>query len=288
MGGNTCSPAAFQTKNLRKMRRGEFVRVGAWLASSRWPIGGLSGSRSTPPTTEQRPQMKTRLDAIMNHWSHVAAIYGGADAKRFRTNLKRASKASSETADLFARFEGDGHLLVADDVETLRKAARLLATLADDFEVAQRKSDRLKRDAEALSKSQHEAEIQRVILDLFGKNLCSDAHPVQGDHPVLAMAKDLAYFDRAGVDELAARLRCDRGLISGGVNIGMLQWYADRGQVEPAARILAENRIGMRYPGRAHTDAHNIRWYHASWDDFISWRSIHLQVRAVCQAKGPE
>lgn len=140
----------------------------------------------------------------------------------------------------------------------------------------------------ALSEAKREAEIQQAILDLFGENPRSDALPVNGDHPVLVMAKDLAYFDWIGVNELAARLGCERGLVTGSSNIEMLQWHADRGQLEPAARIIAENRIGMRLPGRAHTDDYNTRWYHASWDDFISWRNTRRRVGAVCQTKDSE
>ncbi len=231
-------------------------------------------------------KMKTRLDAITAHWANLAQYYGGANAKRYRTNLKRAATAAHNTADLFARFEGEGRKIVIDDIETLRKAALLLTKLADEFEVAQRKADRIKADAVAHAKAQHEAEIHKALIELFGTIPNDTDNCVQGEHPVLIMGKDLAYFDRAGVDEFAKSKGCDRGLLSCSSNIGNLHWHAERGHVKDVARIIAENRISSRYPGRAHADGNNQRYYHAGWDDFIAWRSIRMQVRAACQPAG--
>lgn len=230
--------------------------------------------------------MKTRLDAITAHWSNLAQYYGGANAKRYRTNLKRAATAARDTAELFARFEGEGRRIVMDDIETLRKAALLLTTLADEFEVAQRKADRIKAEAEDQAKAKHEAEIDNALIELFGSVPKDNANCLQGEHPVLVMGKDLAYFDRAGVDEFAKSKGCERGLLSNSCDIGNLHWHAERGHVKEVARIIAENRISSRWPGRAYTDAHNTRYYHAGWDDFIAWRNIRIQVRAACQPAG--
>lgn len=232
--------------------------------------------------------MKTRLEAIVAHWASVARFWGGTDAKRYRGNLKRASTAASDTAKLFSSFEGEGRRLVAEDVETLRKAATLLAQLADDFEVAQRKADRIKADAEAKAKAEHAEQVRQVLVELFGVVPKDETVPADADHPVLSMARDLALFDRAGADEVAKGKGCERGLLQGSSNIGNLKWHADRGHVGECAKIIAENRIDGAYPGRGHVDRYDVRWYHACWKDFMEWRKVRLQVRAACQAPGQD
>lgn len=229
--------------------------------------------------------MKTRLEAITAHWEGLAKYYGGTNAKRFRTNLKRAATAASETANLFAGFEGEGRRLVDNDIETLRKAASLLSQLADDFEVAQRKADRAKATSDAQIKAKHQAQIAQVIKELFGDMPINKAIPMPSDNPVIAMAKDLAYFDRAGVDELAKSKGCDRGLLSNSYDTSHLNWCAERGQVQEAARIIAENRLSSCYPGRAYVDElRGTRWYHAGWDDFIAWRENHRKEEGPGQS----
>lgn len=221
--------------------------------------------------------MKTRLEAISAHWATMAQYYGGANAKRYRTNLKRASTAARETADLFARFEGEGRHLVADDIETLRKAANLLHALSEEFEVAQKKADRVKANKIAEAEAKRKAEVSAVLVELFGSATPWKTVPEE----VLSMGLDLALFDRAGVDEMAKEKGCSKGLLSGSFNIGTIKWDADRGKAEPVAMLLAENRLDTRYPGKKHYNTHHELWYHAGWDDFIAWRKIRQQVRAL-------
>lgn len=233
--------------------------------------------------------MKTRLEAIVAHWASVAQYYGGAAAKRFRTNLKRASTAACETADLFARFEGDDRQLVAEDIETLRKASRLLHQLAEDFEVAQRKADRIRADKEAEAEAKQRAAVKAAMIELFGTDKPSQTQPADPsvEHFVLSMARDLAYFDNAGVVEYAKSKGCDRGLFSNTYGISQLPWMVNRGQIDECARLIAENQVSAPARGHAGTrDSHGERWYHAGWEDFLAWRKVRQQVRVACQLPG--
>ncbi|RIX44660.1 MAG: hypothetical protein D3M94_14325 [Rhodocyclales bacterium GT-UBC] len=236
--------------------------------------------------------MKTRLEAIIAHWASLAQFYGGTNAKRYRTNLKRASTAARETAQLFSRFEGESRQLVDEDIETLHKASRLLGQLAEDFEVAQRRADHIKADKEAEAESKRQLKIRAVMMDLFGTDKPSmiQATDQSVEHIVFSMARDLAYFDRAGVDEYAKLKGCDRGLISDVYNARLLSFNADRGLIDECAQQIAESRLLSDTRGYAAANRDNCgqRWYFAGWDDFLDWRKIRGQVRAVCQAPDPE
>lgn len=208
--------------------------------------------------------MTKRIDAIVKSWQTGAKYRGGEDAKRFRGNLKRASTAASECARLFDGFEGQDRIDRADDIETLRKAAKLLEALADDFEVAQRKTDKIKKDAEREAQDNRAKEVAGAIKELFGDSPDPDA--------VFAMASDLVYFDGAGSYEFGRTKGCQRGLLSGSWNIGELRYAVSRKDLKTALKLIAENRLESRWPGRAGGDIHKETYWHAGWDDFLLWR----------------
>lgn len=147
--------------------------------------------------------MSKRLDAIVKQWATSAKYYGGKDAKKYRGNLKRAATAARDTATLFDGYPYAERAELMDDIELLRKAAKLLDELADDFEVAQRKADKIQKDAIQAREKKDEAERQAAILELFGATPDPDT--------VYALALDLVYFDTRGSDES----RRQRG-VSGG------------------------------------------------------------------------
>lgn len=227
----------------------------------------------------------SRLDAIVRHWANLAQYYGGANAKRYRGNLKRASTAARETADLFSRMDNfEDRQLLAKDIATLRDAAQLLAALADDFEVAQRKADKIKTDRERQRAAEYEARIKTVEQELFGHLKAAIAAKTltasEAADQILAMARDLVEFDKIGAEQYGHGKGCSRGLVGNAHRIYDLEYAVKQGDTTKAARILAENRDAMYAKGRASTDRHDTRWYHAGWEDFIAWRQLRQTVKA--------
>ncbi len=214
-----------------------------------------------------------RLEAIVQHWSHLAQYYGGDSAKRYRGNLKRAATAARETASLFERFEGQSRQVVAKDIETLRTAAALLSQLSDDFEVAQRKADAVKKAAIKKREEEETSRIQEKTKELFGEQ----PDPEQ----VFSMARDLVEFSRTGVDQFAMTKGCDRGVLSGEHDTGSLDWDARHKNLARCLRSLATNAIETRYPARQVRDSRDTLWYHANWQDFLEWRKDRQTVRAM-------
>lgn len=222
--------------------------------------------------------MSKRLDAIVRQWAGSAKFYGGKDAKKYRGNLKRAATAARDTATLFDGYPYPERTELAEDIELLRKAAKLLDELADDFEVAQRKADKIQKDAILAREKKDEAERQAAIMELFG------ATP--DPETVYAMALDLAYFDGRGSDEFARTKGCERGLLAGNFDISGLSYAARNKDLKGTLKRLADNRIASQWPGRLHVTSSGERWWHAGWDDFLAWRKVREQVRNVCQMPG--
>ena len=148
-----------------------------------------------------------RLPAIMAHWSQVAQYYGGASAKRYRSNLKRAATAARDTANLFDGFDLDARRVLQGDIELLRKAAELLSQLSDEFAAAQKQGDRIQEEARKSREAEDSRRIHAKIVELFGAE--PDPEEVYG------MAIDLADFCSTGVSDFALLKGCDRGLLSG-------------------------------------------------------------------------
>lgn len=223
--------------------------------------------------------MTKRIDAITKHWAAGAKWRGGEDAKKFRGNLKRAATAAQNCADLFHAFDGEDRLDRAEDIKILLQAATLMAQLADDFEVAQRKADRVKKDEEKKRAAEREAALKAAALTLFGTNPDPEA--------VLALGADLLYFDGPGADEFARSKGYDRGLFAGTYGISDLRFAVQRKDAKACARLIADNYTTIPAKGYPHTVARdNERWWHAGWPDFIEWRKVREQVRNVCTPAG--
>lgn len=207
---------------------------------------------------------KTRLQAIIAHWSHVAQYYGGAAAKRYRTNLKRAATAASNTANLFDGFDNESRRALQGDIEILRKAAVLLSQLSDEFAAAQTQGDRIQEEARRKREVEEAQKIDTKVSELFG--------PSPDPEQVYGMAIDLSEFCSTGVNQFAQLKGCDRGLLSGEFRANELKYEAQQKRLASCMEIIATNAIESRYPGRQHNDLRDIRWYHASWNDFLEWR----------------
>jgi len=256
---------------------GKEAKLGLWLVGrgEEKGVGRVGFKRQYRGLIDEYLGMSKRIEAITKHWTTTAQYHGGANAKTFRTNLRRAATAAETCAKLFAAFEGQDRADRFEDIDALRKAARLMESLADDFEVAQRKADRIQKDAEKKRAAQAEANRQAAIKELFGTD------PVKEE--VYRLAEDLVYFDRAGADEYARSKGCKRGLLGGSFRVSELTWFIQKDQFAQVLSIVADNRIETRWPGRAHEDGYGDRWFHCGWDDFLTWRSVRQQVRNVVE-----
>lgn len=209
-----------------------------------------------------------RIEDLVRRWSRLSGIFGGEAAKRFRTEARRSATGIRGLADTLSD-PGLNKDIWQDDIATIRAAANLLDRLGGEFEVAQRKCEKIRKDETARYEAERNQKIAEARQSIFGTS--------RDSQEVMSLASDALAFVNACPAWAKERHGTDSGY-----------WPLDddwrlgdairQGKVDVAANILSKNYLvnwtgtSRIYGKVANHDDGTTDWF-AHWDDFIEWRS---------------
>lgn len=219
-----------------------------------------------PRTSKPKPVTSQRREAILT--THVFSRPEWKSttdkAKRLQINTRRAVTAIREVVQIIEYLPpNERHELVAD-VEQLQTTSSLLAQIARIFEHCKENSERAVKRADAERTAQRNADVERLIKEMFGESPAPEQ--------VQACARDLLLFDSKGVAEEYAK---SKGFQTGFVSVNQV-WeirYALNGPVARLAKLLATERLDMHKRGIGFVDNNGLRNISFGWLDFEDWRA---------------
>lgn len=221
-------------------------------------------SRSKPVTSQRREAILSTHVFSRPEWKSTTD-----KAKRLQTNTRRAVTAIREVVEIiqFLPFPERQELLA--DVEQLQSASALLAQVAKIFEHCKENSERAVKRADAERAAQRNADVERLIKEMFGE--------APAPEPVQSYARDLLLFDTRGVAEEYAK---SKGFQTGFVSVNQV-WeirHALNGPVTRLARLLATERLDMHKRGIGFVDNNGLRNISFGWMDFEDWRATTKRI----------
>lgn len=222
-------------------------------------------------TSKPKPVTNQRREAILS--AHVFSRPEWKSttdkAKRLQTNTRRAVTAIREVVEIIQLlpFTERQELLV--DVEQLQSASTLLTQVARIFEHCKEHSERAVKRADAERAAQRNADVERLIKEMFGESPAPEL--------VQAYARDLLLFDTRSVAEEYAKSKGFQTGFIGGNHISEIR-YALNGPVARLTKLLAMERLDMHKRGIGFVDNDGLRNVSFGWMDFEDWRATTKRI----------
>lgn len=217
-------------------------------------------------TKKQKPVTNQRREVILS--AHVFSRPEWKSttdkAKRLQINTRRAVTAIREVVEIIQLLPISERQELLADVDQLQSASALLAQVARIFEHCKENSERAVKRADAERAAQRNADVERLIKEMFG----TSPAPEQ----VQAYARDLLLFDTRGVAEEYAK---SKGFQTGFISVNQV-WeirHALNGPVARLAKLLATERLDMHKRGIGFIDNDGLRNVSFGWMDFEDWRA---------------
>lgn len=109
---------------------------------------------------------EARILNMTERWATWSKFDGGKVAKTYRGKARTASTVLAQIACVLDHHEMDSKLW-ASDVKTLLEASTLLARLGNEFEVAQRKGEKIKKEHTAKRVAEEKATEGKIIREIL-------------------------------------------------------------------------------------------------------------------------
>ena len=195
------------------------------------------------------------------------------EAKRFRTNAKKAATAARETASILSGADFEDRLAMIGDIELLTIAAGILDAYGDGFERTQQKAEAAKAQRERELIAENKKKVQAYCEQFFGT--------VPDLVHVRETAQNLLEFLKDGEAWLLERRRGVKHVL---LNFGRsssvdytikdaLRNHSDDAKklaLVIAAELESSSQKGYLYTSKYYDEAGEPAWY-AGVDDFEAW-----------------
>lgn len=201
-------------------------------------------------------------EQILKRFAHSAKYYGERDIKKHRGTVRRMATGLQQTLQSFQRF------MTLEQTEALKTAARHLAALGDDLELAGRLANQVHQQAEAERQRQEKARRAELVVKHHLNVAPTDC---------IALAQDLLAFDSRDWREwLCSHKRNPEAFVSI-VSITDLNsaLFAHNRTSTPATLAILREQIALCIESlqeRKHSSSY------ADWSDFEAFRVWHREV----------
>lgn len=207
----------------------------------------------------------SRQEQIAKRFEHSAKYYGERDIKKHRGTVRRMATGLQQTLASFARF------MTLEQTEALKAAARHLAALGDDLELAGRLANQVQKQAETERQRQEKARRAALVEKHLGNLAPADC---------LTLCQDLLTFDsREGVEWLRSHKRDPNAFVSIADSHVLNDALRNHARTPSPATLAATKESGALCIESL--QERKFSRSYATWADFEAFRAWHRDVAAT-------